>query len=129
MYMIYITIVFKILWQIYKHLSAIVHDILIASLSFYIHLGYYKKYGGIHIDTDLYQYFYKWLNISSWHKHIYKPLQVCWHLDSICYKSIHWHWAFSILTKCQCWMYTTNIIQWNKKNSQKINMVWEKYII
>ena len=30
-------------WQIYKHLSAIVHDILIAFLSFYIHLGYYKN--------------------------------------------------------------------------------------
>ena len=63
MYKTSITIVLKILWQIYKHLSAIVHDILIAFLSFYIHLGYYKNMAVcIYTSTDLYQYFYKWIN-------------------------------------------------------------------
>ena len=64
----------KILWQIYKHLSAIVHDILIAFLSFYIHLGYYTNMAVcIYTSTDLYQDFYKWINNETHHQcHRYK---------------------------------------------------------
>ena len=83
MYMTSITIVLKILWQIYKHLSAIVHDILIAFLSFYIHLGYYKNMAVcIYTSTDLYQYFYKWINNETHHQcHIYHfSFGICSHL-------------------------------------------------
>ena len=68
----------KILWQIYKHLSAIVHDILIAFLSFYIHLGYYENMAVcIYTSTDWYQYFYKWINNETHHQcHRYKIYRV-----------------------------------------------------
>ena len=49
-------------------------SIMIAFLSFYIHLGYYKNMAVcIYTSTDLYQYLYRWINNETHHQcHRYK---------------------------------------------------------
>ena len=97
----------KILWQIYKHLSAIVHDILIAFLSFYIHLGYYNNMAVcIYTSTDLYQYFYKWINNETHHQcHRYKICRVFFPLG---YSPILWCYVaycdVMLVIVMSCWL-------------------------